>query len=134
MKKLKKSRLKAICAGVLQVKNGVTYGPEGDEVKRFGFHNLRHSPATLLMDDGENPAVVQAVMRHSKLDMTLYYAHPQRKHERAVLDKVAERFVPKRGWTGVGTGVADHERVVNLDQKSCATMTLPRSCGRLTQR
>jgi hypothetical protein len=43
-------------------------------VKRFGFHTLRHSLATCLMDEQENPAVVQAIMRHSKMDMSLYYS------------------------------------------------------------
>jgi len=38
-------------------------------VKRFGFHNLgRHSLATFLMDEQENPAVVQAIIRHAKMD------------------------------------------------------------------
>lgn len=65
------------------------------------IHNFRRSLATLLMDEGEDPAVVQPVMRHSKMDMTLYYAHSQPKYKRAVADKVAERFVPKwarREW------------------------------------
>jgi integrase len=63
----------AIRAGVLKVVDGITCGPDGDPVRRFGFHNLgRHSLATFLMGEGENPAVVQAIMRHAKLDMTLY--------------------------------------------------------------
>jgi hypothetical protein len=39
--------------------DGVTYGPDRDPVKRFGFHVLgRYSLATFLMDERENPAVV----------------------------------------------------------------------------
>jgi integrase len=63
----------AIRAGVIRAQNGITYGPDGEVVKRFGFHTLRHSLATCMMDEQENPAVVQAIMRHSKMDMTLYY-------------------------------------------------------------
>jgi len=86
----------ALRSGVLKETDGKIYGPDGEEVKRFGFHVLgRHSLATFLMDEGHNPAVVQAIMRHSKLDMTLYYSHSQRRQKRAVLDKVAEQFVPK---------------------------------------
>ena len=49
-------------------------------MKRFGFHNLgRHSLATFLMDEPENPAVVQAIMRHAKMDMTLYYSYSSKK-------------------------------------------------------
>lgn len=74
----------AIAAGVIRVENGVTYDRDGEIVKRFGFHNLgRHSLATFLMDEQENPAVVQAIMRHAKMDMTLYYSHSQRKAKRA---------------------------------------------------
>jgi hypothetical protein len=37
----------SIAAGVISVKNGVTYDRAGEIVKRFGFHNLgRHSLAT----------------------------------------------------------------------------------------
>jgi len=41
---------------LLKEVDGKTYGPDGEEVKRFGFHVLgRHSPATFLMDEGHNP-------------------------------------------------------------------------------
>lgn len=50
----------AIAAGVIRIENGVTYDRDGEVVKRFGFHNLgRHSLATFLMDEQENPAVVR---------------------------------------------------------------------------
>ena len=62
----------AIAAGVIRVENGVTYDRDGEVVERFGFHNLgRYSLTTFPMDKQENPAVVQAVMRHAKMDMTL---------------------------------------------------------------
>jgi integrase len=85
----------AIVAGVIRVENGVTYDRDGEVVKRFGFHNLgRHSLATFLMDERENPAVVQAVMRHAKMDMTLYYSHSQRKAKRAAQEKVLQHLIP----------------------------------------
>ena len=74
----------AIAAGVIRVEDGVTYDRDGEVVRRFGFHNLgRHSLATFLMDEQENPAVFQAIMRHAKMDMTLYYSHSRRKAKRA---------------------------------------------------
>jgi integrase len=85
----------AIRAGVIREENGVTYDCDGEIVKRFGFHVLgRHSLATFLMDQQENPAVVQAIMRHAKMDMTLYYTHSNRTAKRAAQEKVAERLVP----------------------------------------
>src|SRR5262249_38838701 len=68
---------------------------DGDVVRRFGFHVLgRHSIATFLMDNQENPSVVQAVMRHSKMDMTLYYSHSHRAAKRAAQERVLQHLVP----------------------------------------
>jgi integrase len=86
----------AIAAGVITVENGVTSDRDGEVVKRFGFHNLgRNSLATFLMDEQENPAVVQAIMRHAKMDMTLYYSHSRRKAKRAAQEKVLQRLLPE---------------------------------------
>ena len=62
-------------------------------MKCFGFHTFRHSLATCLMDEQENPAVVQAIMRHSKMDMTLYYSHSRRSAKRAAQERVLQRLV-----------------------------------------
>jgi FRG domain len=87
----------AIAAGVITVQDGVTYDRDGEVVRRFGFHNLgRHSLATFLMEEQENPAVVQAIMRHARMDMTLYYSHSRRKAKRAAQDKVLQRLVPEK--------------------------------------
>jgi len=59
----------------------------------LGFHTFRHSLATCMMDEQENPAVVQAIMRHSKMDMTLYYSHSRRSAKRAAQEKVFRRLV-----------------------------------------
>ena len=63
----------AIRAGILREVGGKLLSKEGDPVVRFGFHNLgRHRLATFLMEEQANAAVVQAIMRHSQLDMTMY--------------------------------------------------------------
>jgi integrase len=86
----------AIKAGAIRVENGITYDRDGEVVKRFGFHNLgRHSLATFLMDEQENPAVVQAIMRHAKMDMTLYYSHSSRKAKRAAQEKMFQHLIPE---------------------------------------
>ena len=48
-----------------------------------------------LMDEQENPAVVQAVLRHSKIDMTLYYSHSSRKAKRAAVENYGKKIVPE---------------------------------------
>lgn len=84
----------AIRAGVIRVIDGITYDGEGEVVKRFGFHVLgRHSVATMLMDEQENPAVVQAILRHAKMDMTLYYSHSRRKAKRAAQERVLQNVL-----------------------------------------
>jgi integrase len=84
----------ALTAGILIERDGKLHSKEGDEVTRFGFHNLgRHSLATFLMDESENPAVVQAVMRHAQMDMTLYYSHSNKRQKRAALDNYAQHLV-----------------------------------------
>jgi integrase len=85
----------AIRAGILIEKKSELFSKEGDRLSRFGFHNLgRHSLASFLMDEQANPAVVQAIMRHSQMDMTLYYAHSSKKQKRAALDNYAQHIVP----------------------------------------
>jgi integrase len=75
-------------AGAIRREGGGTHGPNGEVVKRFGFHTFRHSLATCLMDEQENPAVVQAIMRHSKTDMAFTElgeaSRPERVLERLV--------------------------------------------------
>lgn len=85
----------AIRADVITVKNGIAYDRDGEVVKRFGFHVLgRHSIATMLMDEQENPAVVQAILRHARMDMALYYSHSRRKAKRAAQERVLQRVLP----------------------------------------
>ena len=57
-------------------------------------------------DEGENPAVVQAIMRHAKLDMTLYYSHSGGKQKLAAQEKVLRR-----------TGAADNSIAMTIDWK-----------------
>jgi integrase len=76
-------------AGAIRVENGITYDRDGEVVKRFGFHNLgRHSLATFLMDE-------QEIMRHAKMDMTLYYSHSSRKAKRAAQEKMLRHLIPE---------------------------------------
>ena len=60
---------------------GRTFDLEGYKIRRFGFHVFRHSLCSFLMAEGENPAVIQATLRHTRLDMTMYYAHSRKKQK-----------------------------------------------------
>jgi hypothetical protein len=50
--------------------------------------------ASFLMDEQENPAVVQAIMRHAQMDMTLYYSHSNSKAKRAAVENYAQHLAP----------------------------------------
>lgn len=88
----------AVKAGVIKVdEDGRTYDPDGDEIRRFGFHTFRHSLASFLMAEGENPAVIQATLRHTRLDMTMYYSHARKRQKRAAQGMVLEAILAGRG-------------------------------------
>jgi len=56
----------AIAAGVIK---------DGDDI-RFGFHTLRHSLASYLVQQGKDPKTVQTLLRHADVSTTLgIYAH-----------------------------------------------------------
>jgi integrase len=47
-----------------------------NDLRRFGFHNLRHSLASFLIRIGTDPKTVQTLLRHSDVKFTLqYYTH-----------------------------------------------------------
>ncbi|PZS39351.1 MAG: hypothetical protein DLM62_08745 [Pseudonocardiales bacterium] len=53
-----------------------------------GFHDLRHTVVSLLLELGTPPHVVQAIARHADLDVTMrIYAH-QPRHDARALDKI----------------------------------------------
>jgi integrase len=94
----------AVRAGVIRVENGKTYGEDGEEIERFGFHSFRHSLTSWLMANGENPQVVRAMLRWTSLNMLAHYTHsfPNEKLEAqaAVLEKLVPERVRQRGQAG----------------------------------
>ena len=85
-------------AGVIKVEeDGRTFDLDGNEIQRFGFHTFRHSLASFLMSEGENPAVIQATLRHTRLDMTIYYSHARKQQKRAAQGMVLEAILAKPG-------------------------------------
>ena len=81
----------AIKANVITVDGqGQTFDLDGNKIRRFGFHVFRHSLCSFLMAEGENPAVIQATLRHTRLDMTMYYAHSRKKQRLEAQGRVLE--------------------------------------------
>ena len=48
-------------------------------IKDFRTHDLRHTTATRMANKGVNVVSINALMRHSRIDMTMRYVHPHRK-------------------------------------------------------
>ncbi len=66
----------ATAAGVLEHrKDGDFY--RGELVTRFGFHSLRHGLATWLAEQGKDPVLIQRMLRHSSVKMTVHYIHTE---------------------------------------------------------
>lgn len=54
-------------------------------------HDMRHTAASLLLEQGVELKVVQQLLRHSRLSTTAdIYAHVSKKMERAAADKMDE--------------------------------------------
>lgn len=89
---------------VITKENGEAYRPDGVSIhyERFMYkveeehgipykslHKLRHSYATLLIDGGANPKVVQKNLGHEDITMTLgTYAHAYSDRQRSEVDKL----------------------------------------------
>ena len=59
-------------------------------LKEMRFHDLRHSFATLMLEQGENPKVVQEILGHSQISLTLdTYSH--------VLPNIQEEAIRRLG-------------------------------------
>lgn len=59
----------------------------------FNFHSLRHTHATMLLEDGVKPKVVQERLGHSRISTTMdKYIHVTRKMKNEAVDIFAQRL------------------------------------------
>ena len=62
---------------------------EAAGLPRIRFHDLRHSAATLMLAQGVSPKVLQEVLGHSQIQVTLnIYAHVLREQKKEAAQKV----------------------------------------------
>jgi integrase len=88
----------AIKAGVLRVsEDGRVCDANGSLVRRFGFHNLRHSLSTaLLTEEREDLRTVQDMMRHSNSSTTLdLYTQSSMAQRIAAQERLLSRILPQ---------------------------------------
>jgi ATP-dependent helicase/nuclease subunit A len=59
----------------------------------FNFHSLRHTHATMLLEDGTKPKIVQERLGHSKIATTMdKYVHVTKKMQTEAVDIFSERL------------------------------------------
>ena len=96
---------------VLSKPDGEAYRPDGISIhyERFMYmveekhgipykslHKLRHSYATILIDNGANPKVVQRNLGHEDITMTLgTYAHAYKERQKSEVDKLDSIIIVK---------------------------------------
>jgi len=59
---------------------------------KMRFHDLRHSAATILLDMGVHPKIVQGILRHSTIAMTMRYSHVSDEKQRETMNKLDQLF------------------------------------------
>lgn len=60
------------------------------------FHDLRHSAATLLLSNGVHPKVVQEILGHSQISMTLdIYSHVLPTMQQEAMEKLHQTLLRK---------------------------------------
>lgn len=69
-----------------------------DESGRYAdFHGLRHTTGSFLAAAGVHPKVAQAILRHSKIDLTMScYTHTLRGQESEAVAKLPDLSLPSR--------------------------------------
>jgi len=80
--------------------------------------------------NGENPQIVRAMLRWTKLNMLAHYAHGFKSDKLEAQGAVLDKLVKSGVKSGVGNDWPETTRTGNV----CIMMNLPHARGRLTQR
>ena len=74
----------------------------GDSTGRYAdFHSLRHTTGTLLAMSGVHPKVIQSIMRHSDINLTMSrYTHIFKSQESEAIGKLPDLSQQKSKVTG----------------------------------
>ncbi len=84
--------------------------------KYADFHSLRHSTASLLIQTGANPKVIQSIMRHQDVNLTLSrYSHIYAGQQRDTIESLPDFIVKqdKAIMTGTDDCIAENRTIQN---------------------
>jgi integrase len=62
----------------------------------FRLYDLRHTFATRAVEAGVDLVTLKAIMGHSRIEMTLRYAHPNEEHQVLAIRKIEEFTIKKQ--------------------------------------
>ena len=81
------------------------------------FHDLRHTAATLMVTGGVDLVTVKEILGHSKIEMTMRYAHPTSENKRRAVAVLESIFSRKDG-----TNVAQTEKSIEVKEPSASQL------------
>jgi integrase len=76
-------------------------------IERRSFHSARHTAATLLMENGVHPKVVQVTLGHARIEQTLNVYTSVSVDAQAAASRAMDRLFCGAGETATGRGGAD---------------------------
>ena len=59
------------------------------KIKKFRFHDFRHTVATRMVEAGIDLAVVQEILGHANIQTTMRYAHPVPERKKQAIDALS---------------------------------------------
>jgi integrase len=77
------------------VQDGSTYDKYGNLIERFRFHCFRHTLASCLLSQGNNPVFIKNLLRWSKISMLDVYGHVMPDEKIAAQGSMLERIMPR---------------------------------------
>jgi integrase len=75
---------------ILRINNGFYNAMKRASIKDFRFHDLRHTFASHLAMNGVDIRVIQQLLGHKTISMTMRYSHLSNKNLRQAVDKLDE--------------------------------------------
>jgi len=99
-------------------------------LKDFRFHDLRHTAASYMVMAGIDLVTVKEILGHSKLDMTLRYAHLSPLHKQDAMERLGEKvdsFWTVRDNGQKSAGNVKCENILNNEVKNnlwCGTQVV----------
>ena len=103
--------------------------PYVDDAGRYAdFHSLRHSTGSLLAASGAHPKVVQSIMRHSDINLTMsLYTHTLRGQEAKAVENLPDLSLPtKESQSATGTDdqpVGTYKKLTKKSSFDCKSMS-----------